>query len=219
MNEKDRLANFKALLKSEQENWIHLVDMDGNHRLWRELSAEGKLDIVARDAAYFGVTFEQFAEAARESIDAAELEDTALRLAMRKEQELTAVERLFPDDGRTEDAPPLIERVGELLRAVSGEHEDTRDEDWQLTSKELDALAKEIREDHEAAKREDAHWYGSSSTEDSSTQMTNTPAVEKRAPGNRVDVKRQGGMTVEDLRKVNDSDPSLAKKRDRSIGR
>jgi hypothetical protein len=175
MNEKDRLKNFKALLKSEKSNSIYLVDPDGEFRLWRELSAEGKLDIIARDAAHFGVTFEQFAKAARESIDGDALQDAALRLAIRKEQELTAVERLFPDDDRIEGPPPLIERVSELLKAAASERED---EIWP-TAEEQKELFEEMRGDEAAAKREDAHWYGKLTLQELRDEKANSAMAEK----------------------------------------
>src|SRR6267378_3927697 len=101
MDEKHRESGFKALLAHSKANTCHLADADGDYRLWRDLSAEGKVEHIARDAAYYGVAFEPFAQAVRESIDIAAIEDAALRLAMRCVRELHELERLFPDDGRT----------------------------------------------------------------------------------------------------------------------
>ena len=173
MNDKDRLAGFKALLKSEQANAFHLMDHDGEFKLWRDLSAEGKLEAIARDAAYYDIAFEQFAEASRESVDAVAIEDAALRLAMRSHRELHELEKLLPDD-RLEPAS-LAERVSELLNANSSEH---LDEAW-LTAKERTALFEEMRTDEAAAKREDAHWYGKMTLQELLNEKAKSPAVEK----------------------------------------
>jgi hypothetical protein len=154
MDEKQRISGFKALLASHKTNFSHLEDCDGNFRLWRDLSAEGKLESIVRDAAYYDVPFEHFAEAVRESVENAE--EAALRLAMRSVRELRDLESMFPDDERIEPAPPLRERIRELLNAQSPEHED----EVMLSGEALAALHKEMREDEVAAKREDAHGYG-----------------------------------------------------------
>jgi hypothetical protein len=152
MNEKDRVSGFQALLKSHKSNSCHLITPDGEFRLWQDLSAEGRLESIARDAAYYDVPFEDFAQAVRESVDDAAIEDAALRLAMRSTRELHDLESLFPDDGRTESPPPLVERVSELLNAA---HENEDEE--LLTGEKLHALFKELREDEFAGKRDDAH--------------------------------------------------------------
>src|SRR5207249_1104101 len=82
--------------------------------LWKDLSAEGKLENLARDVAMYDLPFNQFAEAVRESVDKSALEEAALRLVLRNGRELHELEKLFPDDGRTEPTP-LVERVSELL--------------------------------------------------------------------------------------------------------
>jgi hypothetical protein len=153
VNDKQRLAGFKALLASEQTNSFYLEEPDGSFRLWRDLSAEGRLEYIARDAALYDVPFEQFAEAVRESVNSAAIEEGALRLAMRSVKELHDLEKLFPDDGRTEPPPPLVERVSELLNNAESQNEDPA---W-LTAEEAAALFKEMRADYAAAKREDAH--------------------------------------------------------------
>ena len=67
MKNKDRLDGFKALLADHINSNSYYEETDGTHRAWRELSAEGKLAYVARDAAYYDVPFEHFAEALRET--------------------------------------------------------------------------------------------------------------------------------------------------------
>src|SRR3954452_12807213 len=114
MNEKDRLAGFKALVEDHKNSSSHFEEMDGSHRLWHELSPQSKLQYLARDAVWYDVPFERFAEAVRESVDKHAIEEAALRLVLRNERELHEMEKLFPDDGRTEPTP-LIERVSELL--------------------------------------------------------------------------------------------------------
>ncbi len=174
MDEKDRIAGFKALLESHKTNSYHLIDPEGEFRLWQDLSAEGKVECIARDAAYYDVPFEQFAEAARESVDRGAIEEAALRLAVRSVRELHELEQLFPDDGRTEPPPPLVERVSELLGAVH-EHEN---EVWP-TASEQKALFAEMRADEAAGKREDAHLYSMEAFEKILDMKAEAPAVEK----------------------------------------
>jgi hypothetical protein len=175
MNKKQRLSGFKALLESEKSNSFYLEDADGNLRLWRELSAEGKLQWIVRDAAYYDVPFEPFAEAVRESVGNGAIEEAALRLALRSGRELHALEKLFPDDGRNESAPPLVERVAELLDAQSLEHES----DAVLSCEKLAALFKEMRADEAAGKLEDAHRYDKEAVHKTLEEKTNAPAAEK----------------------------------------
>jgi hypothetical protein len=119
------------------------------------VSLEGRIESIARDAVYYNVPFEQFAQAVRESVDSTAIEEAALRLAMRSWRELQDLEKLFPDDGLTEP-PPLVERVRELRDAVSPAQE----YEEMLTCEKLAALFEEMRADYAAGKREDAHWYG-----------------------------------------------------------
>jgi hypothetical protein len=175
MDMKHRLAGFKALLESHKTNSYHLIDPEGEFRLWQDLSAEGRLDIIARDAAYYDVPFEQFAEAARAAVDRGAMEEAALRLAVRSGRELHDLEQLFPDDGRTEPPPPLVERVSELLNAVSPEPEN---EVW-LTAKEQTALFKEMRADEAAGKREEANWLAREAFETILDRRAEALAVEK----------------------------------------
>ncbi len=174
MDEKDRIAGFKALLESHKTNFYGLEEPDGSFRLWRDLSAEGRLESITRDAAYYNLPFEHFAEAVRESVDTAAVEDAALRLAMRSVRELHGLEQLFPDDGRTGPPQPLVERVSELLNVVH-EHEN---EAWP-TASEQKALFAEIRADEAAGKREDAHLYSMEAFEKIFDMKAEAPAVEK----------------------------------------
>ena len=88
MNEKQRLEGFRALLKSEMEERSYLEDRDGEHRLWSEMSAEGKLDWIARDAAYCDLAVEHFVDTAREVLGQAEAGEAALVLLLEKGKEL-----------------------------------------------------------------------------------------------------------------------------------
>ena len=171
MDEKHRVSGFKALLESYKTNSCHLMDPNGDFRLWRELSAEGKLEHIVRDAAYYDLSFEPFAQAVRESVDIAAIEEAALRLAFRSGRELHDLEKLFPDDGRTEPSPPLVERVAELLETQSPGHEN----EAVLSCEKLAALFKEIRADEAAGKREDAHRYRKET-------LQKTPDVRTEAP-------------------------------------
>ena len=174
MDEKKRLSGFKALLESRKTNSYYLIDPEGELRLWQELSAEGRLEVIARDAAYYDVPFEGFAEMVRESLDSVAIEEAALRLAMRSSRELHDLECLFPDDGRTEPPPPLVERVSDLL-ASSHSHEN---EVW-LTAKEQKALFEEIRTDEAAGKREDAHSIAKDRFETILDRKARVPAAKK----------------------------------------
>ena len=118
MNEKRRVEGFEALTASSMSGSHYLEDLDGDHRLWQELSAESKLFWLARNAVYYDVPFEPFAEAVRNhlgELPAEAREEAALRLVLRQEQELGGLEQLLPQYERLESAPPLIERFQELL--------------------------------------------------------------------------------------------------------
>jgi hypothetical protein len=113
-----RLAGFRACVEDHKHSSYFLEEMDGSLRRWRELSAESKLEYLARDAALYDVPFEAFAQAVRETLNdspPAAREDAALRLVLRSVHELRGLENLFPDDGRTESPPPLIERFREAM--------------------------------------------------------------------------------------------------------
>jgi hypothetical protein len=176
MNEKHRLSGFKALLASHKSNTSHLEDADGDHRLWRDLSAEGKVEHIARDAAYYNVSFEQFANAVRETIDVAAIEDAALRLAMRCVRELHALERLFPDDMGRNCPPPLVDCVSHLLNAKSPQHE----KEESLSCDKLAALFREKRAD-EVPRREDEHGHGKESIRKNLTDKAEAPAAAKKS--------------------------------------
>ena len=173
---KNTQSGFKALLASHKTNACHLEDADGDHRLWRDLSAEGKVEHIARDAAYYGVAFEPFAQAVRESIDITAVEEAALRLAMRCVRQLHELESLFPDDMGSNFPPPLVDCVRHLLDAKSPQHE----KEESLSCDKLAALFKEMRADEAAAKREDAHWYGNESIQKNPNAKTEAPAAEKK---------------------------------------
>jgi hypothetical protein len=114
MNEKHRLEGFRALLNSEKSNSVYLEEPDGNLRLWRDLSAEGRLQYVASAAALYDVPFEKFAEAVRESVDPSAVADAALRLVLSDSHERRGLAELLPADGRLESTP-LIDRFREIL--------------------------------------------------------------------------------------------------------
>jgi hypothetical protein len=168
----DRVSGFKALLESHTTNSYHLIAPDGEFREWQDLSPEGRLEIIAKDAAYYDVPFEPFAQAVREAVDKDAIEEAALRLAMRSTRELHELEGLFPDDGRLEPPPPLVERVSELLNA----DRDYEDEEL-LTGGNLTALFSELRADEAAAKREDAH--GLEALRKIAEEKTKTASAEK----------------------------------------
>jgi hypothetical protein len=183
MDEKHRLSGFKALLESHKTGFYHLVDSDGDFRLWRDLSAEGRLEYIVKDAAFYDVPFEHFAEAVRESVDPAALEEAALRLAMRSGRELHDLEKLFPDDGRTEPLPPLVERVSDLLSAESTEHEDEE----VLSCEKLAVLFKEIRADEAAGKREGAHRYGEEAFQKILDGKTKAPTAAEKSKDKEIE--------------------------------
>jgi hypothetical protein len=116
MNEKDRLEGFKALVKADQTADYYFEETDGSHRLWAELSPEGKLGYISSAAAIHDVPFEQFASTARQAIgDTAE---ASFRLVLTSQRELHGLAELLPDDGRTESTP-LVDRFKEILREAS----------------------------------------------------------------------------------------------------
>lgn len=118
MTDEHRLAGFEALVESGKNGGYFIEDADGSFRTWQEMSPEGKLEHIARDAAYYDVPFEPFAEAIRDvlsDLSPAAREEAALRLVLRSVKELHGLEKLLPDEGRTEPPPPLIERCQELL--------------------------------------------------------------------------------------------------------
>lgn len=126
MAKKPKQDSFDAMLNDYRGNdsW-HFEEMDGTHRTWPELSPEGKLAYLARDAAFAGASAERFAQAAREflgDLPPVGREEAALQLALHNQRELHAVERLLPpEDFRHGDlaGTPLIERLNEFLSYLS----------------------------------------------------------------------------------------------------
>lgn len=112
-----RPDGFDAMLADHKASSHYFEETDGSHRRWSELSAEGKLAYIARDAAFSDVPFERFAAAVRNvlgGLPGAAREEAALRLVLRSEQELHAVAELLPPDERLEGTP-LPERVQDAL--------------------------------------------------------------------------------------------------------
>jgi hypothetical protein len=114
--------SFDAILADHKNSSHHFEEVDGSWRTWRELSAEGKLAYVALDAARDDVSFERFAAAVREMLggDAATREQACLRLLLRSEMDLLALERLLPE---TSDLAgygrPLAPHFKELIQDLS----------------------------------------------------------------------------------------------------
>jgi len=175
MDEKQRLVGFKALLESHKTNSYDLAESDGSLRPWRDLSAEGRIETIARDAAWYDVPFEQFAQAVRGSVDNAAIEEAALRLAMRSGRESHDLENLSPAAGRTEPQPLVFTRAGEPLHAESAEHES----EAVLDPVQQAALFKEIVADTEAGKREGAHRLGKEAFQNILDGKADAPAAEK----------------------------------------
>ncbi len=117
MTEAQRVKGFKALVESGKSGGYFIEDVDGNFRTWQDMSLEGKLDHIARDAAYYNVPFRAFAEEVRKVFSTyppMDLEESALRTVLRSAVELHGLAMLIPDDGRTEGTP-LIEAFREQL--------------------------------------------------------------------------------------------------------
>src|SRR5262245_28153984 len=93
--------NFDAVFADHKHSSSSYEEINGTHRTWPELSAEGKLRYLVRDAVWAGVPFERFAAAARDflgDVPAAGREEAALRLVLHQARELHGVERLMPPD-------------------------------------------------------------------------------------------------------------------------
>lgn len=115
MNEKERMKGFEALLNSDKSNSYHLEEPDGEHRLWKEASAQSRLENIAGAAAMYDVPFEQFAHAVRESIENADIVDGALRIVLDNAHELRGLASLLPEEGTF--STPLIDRFRYILDA------------------------------------------------------------------------------------------------------
>ncbi|HEX4132892.1 MAG TPA: hypothetical protein VHZ24_22860 [Pirellulales bacterium] len=134
MNKKHRLEGFKALLNSDKSNGYNLEEPDGSFRLWRDLSAQGRLQYIASAAALYDVPFAKFADAVRESVDQSAVADAALRIVLSDSHERRGLEQLLPDDGQTYPTP-LIDRFKEILNESreSGQvRERTKDRDIEI---------------------------------------------------------------------------------------
>ncbi|HTU17856.1 MAG TPA: hypothetical protein VMG10_07300 [Gemmataceae bacterium] len=117
MAKRQQTDGFERVLADHQNSSHYFEEADGSHRLWSELSAEGKLAYLAGDAALYDVPFERFQTAVRDvlgDVGPAVREEAALRLALRNEKQLHAVALLLPPDERLEGTP-LPERVQEAL--------------------------------------------------------------------------------------------------------
>jgi hypothetical protein len=112
--ESHNVAGFKALVEhSVQSPSNHYFEeLDGDRHAWADLSAAGKLQYIAGDAAICDVPFKVFAAAAKDVIG--DNLDAALQLVFECTKELRGLQKLFPDNGRTESTP-LIEQVKDVL--------------------------------------------------------------------------------------------------------
>jgi hypothetical protein len=118
MPEADRIEGFRALTASDRSGSYYMEDADGEHRLWDEMSAVGKLRQIASNAAYYDVPFMPFAEMVHDALGSAgmtPLEVAALRVVWRDERELYELACLIPDDGRTESGPSPVEFFREVM--------------------------------------------------------------------------------------------------------
>jgi hypothetical protein len=118
MAKKQTPDGFDTLLADHKKSTHHFEEADGTHRLWKELSAEGKLAYIARDAALYDVPFDRFAQAVRDVLGgqpAAVREEAALRLALSNERQLHALAALLPPERSGTESTPLVERFKEVL--------------------------------------------------------------------------------------------------------
>lgn len=113
--DEEKLRGFQACLADLQSNGVYCEGPDGSWQLWPELSPEGKLHYIARDATLNDVPFDRFAEAARDLLPPADLADAALRVTLSHQTELHQLAALLPDDRGTESTP-LVDRLKEVLR-------------------------------------------------------------------------------------------------------
>ncbi|HUY88410.1 MAG TPA: hypothetical protein VMV10_06730 [Pirellulales bacterium] len=116
--ERHKVAGLKARVEDRRnspDNYF-FSEIDGSHNTWTNLSAAGKLEYIALDAASLDVPFKAFAEVARDVIG--DNKDAALRVLFENQKELHALGELLPDDGRIEPTP-LVERFKEILDHLS----------------------------------------------------------------------------------------------------
>lgn len=118
MSAKHRLEGFLASVEDHRNSSHYFEEADGPWRLWRDLSPQGKLAYIARDAALYDVPFKHFGEAVRDVIGDGALVEAALRMVLKDALESLSLERLLPPDGRTESTP-LNERFKEILHQHS----------------------------------------------------------------------------------------------------
>ncbi len=114
----------------------------------------------------------------RESIDGDAIFGAALCVAMQSGKELHDLEKLFPDDGRTETTP-LIEKVTDLLNGNSHGQENERF----LSVEEQAALFKEMRADYAAGKVEGAHGCAKDAYEKILDGKAQIPVVQEKDNG------------------------------------
>jgi hypothetical protein len=120
-------ANFDAMLASYGGSILYEEIGGQNLRNWAELSPDGKLAYIVRDAVLSGVSLERFVQAAREIVggDAADRERIYLGLLLDSQKELTGLEKMLagwtPESNHDLFAPsqPLTEKfkafIGELM--------------------------------------------------------------------------------------------------------
>lgn len=135
MNAKHRLANFRAMVKDHSSSTHYFEEIGGERRQWKDLSPDGKLEYIARDAALCDVPFERFAEAVRELIGQSVIGDAALRTVLRNANEARALEGLLPPERGTESRP-LIDRFKEILHEPSSQQRENGRE--RSTGKEIE---------------------------------------------------------------------------------
>jgi hypothetical protein len=151
--------NFDAMTADHRSSSHYFEEPDGTLHTWAELSAEGKLGYLARDAAYCDVPFERFAAAVGQDLGdlpAAAREEAALRLTLASAKEQHAVARLLPPDERTESTP-LAEPVKEVLEAYAAGPEPDRHQGGRGV---IDRLVASLRECKGMLERVQGEWEG-----------------------------------------------------------
>jgi len=122
MDMKQRLAGFETVLKMHRSSGDLYEERDGRWRQWDQLSAEAKTGYIARDAAFYDVPFERFAQAIRDMVEnepGPVRGEAYLRLALSNHKELHEVESLLPDNLGM-DAISLVDRVSEVVDWYAG---------------------------------------------------------------------------------------------------